>query len=88
MSRAAPPPLPGGYAAGDKVFFTGANYTNASGNKWVHGRQGEVVGPATGDEARTHVSVHFPDNKGNIECAVTEVRRLRAALGDTPHAYK
>ena len=26
LSRAPPPPMPGGYAVGEKVFFTGDSY--------------------------------------------------------------
>ena len=65
----------GGYKLGEKVFFTGASKTWDDGDKLVHGQQGEVVGPGTGDEALTHVGVRFPVNKGNIECALTNVRR-------------
>ena len=39
VSRDAPPPLPGGYTVGDKVFFTGTSETFPSGNKLVHGQQ-------------------------------------------------
>ena len=78
VSRDAPPPLPGGYRVGEKVFYTGASETFPSGNKLVHGGQGEVVGPAT---LETHkdkgVAVLFPGNKGSIECLLTKVRRLR-----------
>ena len=46
VSRDPPPPLPGGYKLGEKVFYTGLNHSFPSGNKLVHGQQGEVVGPA------------------------------------------
>ena len=88
MSRAAPPALPGGYKLGDQVFFTGPSQTFPSGNKLVHGQQGEVTGPAT---LETHkgkgVAVRFPGNKGNVECYLTEVRRPRAAPAARAHAY-
>jgi len=88
VSRNAPPPLPGGYTLGEKVFFTGASATVPNGDKLVHGQQGEVTGPAT---LATHkgkgVAVRFPGNKGRIECFLTEVRRLRAASAATrPYA--
>ena len=79
-----PPALPGGYKVGEKVFYTGPNYTFPSGNKQVHGQQGEVMGPGTGEERNTHVAVRFPGNKGNVECLLTEVRRLRAASAASP----
>ena len=82
VSRDPPPPLPGGYKPGEKVFYTGRSKTFASGNKLVHGQQGEVTGPATGESHKGNgVAVLFPGNKGNVECDLTSVRRLRAARG-------
>ena len=85
VSRDAPPPLPGGYPVGERLFFTGASQTFPSGEKVVHGQQGEVTGPAT---LETHkgkgVCVLFPGNKGNVECGLPTVRRLRAASAATP----
>ena len=85
VSRGAPPPLPGGYTVGEKVFFTGASQTVSNGDKLVHGQQGEVTGPAT---LETHkgkgVAVRFPGNKFNVNCPLTSVRRLRAAPAATP----
>ena len=85
VSRDAPPPLPGGYRVGEKVFFTGASQTVSTGDKVVHGGQGEVTGPAT---AETHkgkgVCVLFPGNEGNINCYLTEVRRLSTASAAIP----
>ena len=63
----------------------GANETLLSGNKVVHGQQGEVIGPAT---AETHkgkgVAVRFPGNTGIVTCSLTQVRRLRAAPAGSP----
>ena len=88
MSRDAPPPLPGGYTLGEKVFFTGASQTFPSGDKLVklvHGQQGEVVGPATHElYTGKGVAVLFPGNTGDFECYLTEVRRLRAASAAMP----
>ena len=80
VSRDAPPPLPGGYKVGDKVFYTGAGYTFANGDKVVHGQQGEVMGPITREPHKGQgVAVCFPGNKRHKDCLLTEVRRLRAA---------
>ena len=76
----APPPLPGGYKVGEKVFYTAANYTFPSGDTQVHGQQGEVTGPGNGDARSTGVRVRFPGNKGNVPCTLDEVRRLRCRL--------
>ena len=97
VSRDAPPPLPGGYKEGEKVFYVGANHTFPSGNKVVHGQQCEVTGPCpfdgTGSRVKTKgnmgVSVLFPDNKGHerhVGCSLTEVRRHCAASAATRHA--
>ena len=74
MSRDAPPPLPGGYRVGDKVFVVGASQTFADGDKVVHGGQGEVMGPFTDDEWTEGVEVLFPGNKGSVNCYLTSVR--------------
>ena len=84
VSRKAPPPLPGGYEVGEKVFWTEGSVTASTGEKVLHGGQGEVVGPGDGKERDTHVAVRFPGNKGSIECRLTEVRRLRAASAAHP----
>ena len=80
MSRSPPPPLPGGYEVGEKVFYTGTSQTVSTGDKLVHGQQGEVVGPGTGSK-RTEgkgVSMRFPGNKVDIGCLLTEVRAASA----------
>ena len=84
VSRAAPPALPGGYTLGDQVFYTGASQTLPSGDKVVHGQQGEVTGPAMSEALKGKgVAVLFPGNKGNINCPLSKVRRLRAAPAAT-----
>ena len=85
VSRDAPPPLPGGYKVGEKVVFTGASKTWDDGDKLVHGQQGEVKGSATNESVEGKgVDVLFPGNKGNTNCLLTEVRRLRAASAASP----
>ena len=84
VSRAAPPPLPGGYTAGDKVFYTEDSQTFPSGNKLVHGQQGEVTGPFTDEDGEEGVTVRFPGNTGSISCGLEQARRPRAAPAATP----
>ena len=84
VSRAAPPPLPGGYRMGEKVFYMGVSVTFPSGDKLLHGGQGEVTGHATGIHRGMGVSVRFPGNKGKINLYLAEVRRLRAASAAHP----
>ena len=91
MSGRVARPLPGGYRVGEKVFFTGPSETFPSGNKLVHGQQGEVTGPATSENTKGKgVAVLFPGNKGNVDCYLIQVR-LHAAPAPpplpTPHAY-
>ena len=63
----------------------GANETFLSGNKVVHGQQGEVTGPATMEYHKgPGVAVSFPGNTGIVNCSLTQVRRLRAAPAASP----
>ena len=73
-----PPPLPGGYVVGDKVYYTGTGWTFQSGNRVEHGKQGEVVGPTTSESHRGKgVAVLFRGNKGAINCYLINVRACR-----------
>ena len=84
VSHGAPPPLPGGYKAGEKVFYTGPSQTLQPGYDVVHGQQGEVTGPATGEATKGKgVTVLYPGNKGDVACLITLVRRLRVAFAAT-----
>jgi hypothetical protein len=87
VSRDAPPPLPGGYMVGEKVFYTRASRTLSTGDKLVHGQQGEVLGPASleGYTGRG-VCVRFPGNKFGVDCFLTQVR-LRAASAASPRLH-
>ena len=88
VSRRPPPALPGGYKVGDQVFYTWTSQTLPSGDKLVHGGQGEVVGPADGENTKGKgVGVRFPGIKGAVNCLLDTVRRLRAAPAAHPHAY-
>ena len=79
FSRTPPPPLPGGYAVGEKVYFTGESQTFASGNKVTRGHEGEVTGyPKTDSPVfGKGVAVKFPGNNGNIGCYLTELSRSK-----------
>ena len=90
VSREPPSPLPGGYAVGEQVYFTGTGETYESGNRVVHGQQGEVVGPATLESHKGKgVEVRFPGNKSAINCRLTSVRRRRrrAATHSSPPSH-
>ena len=78
LSHEPPPPLPGGYTVREQVYFTGAGETIKNGDQLEHGKQGEVVGPATFESHKGKgVDVRFPGNKSAISCWLTNVRRRR-----------
>ena len=63
----------------------GANETLLSGNKVVHGQQGDVTGPATLEHHKgPGLAVRFPGNTGMVNCSLTQVCRLRAAPAASP----
>ena len=79
VSREPPPPIPGGYMAGDKVYYTGTSETFQSGNRLEHGQRGEVMGPTTSERQRGKgVAVLFPGNKGTINCRPRTAARARS----------
>ena len=87
VSRDPPPPLPGGYKVGEKVFYAAPSKTFPNGKKVVHGQQGEVRGPATLETRKGKgVKVVFPGNTGWIDCYLTSVRRLRPLMRHTRDA--
>ena len=43
MASGAQSALPGGHELGDQLYYTGSNQSFESGDKLVHGQQGEVV---------------------------------------------
>ena len=73
--------LPGGYVVGEQVYYTGASHIFECGDRAMHGKQGEVMGPAT--QVASHrvrgLLVLFPHNKGPTNCDLSQVRRHRAA---------
>ena len=76
LSRAPPPPLPGGYAVGETVYYTGKSKTLTSGdNKLTNGQAGEVTGHPDSDHATfgKGVAVKFPGNKADVFCYITSI---------------
>ena len=59
------------------VYFTGKGKTFKNGDRLEHGKQGEVVGPAT-SKSRTGngVAVSFPGSKRTVDCYLSQARRL------------
>ena len=73
LSRSPPPPLPGGYTVGEKLYYIGSSETFESGNRVVHGEQGEVMGPSMMYEGR--LMIKFPNNKGTVGCSLDALSR-------------
>ena len=69
------------------MYYLGYSQTFPSGDKLVHGQQGEVVGPSIFESHKGKgVAVLFPGNKGNVNLPLFSVRRLRAAFACAPPA--
>ena len=80
LSRTPPPPLPGGYAVGETVIFTGATQKLgvtpvSTDDQITHGQAGEVTGPVPGHN--NALSVLFPGNVARIICDLSDL--IRAA---------
>ena len=73
LSRTPPPPLPGGFAVGEQVFYAAGSHTFPSGNKLTHGQAGEVTGPKPGDPER--LAVLFPGNNASVTCELAILSR-------------
>ena len=56
---------------GDAVYYCAASQAFPSGNKVVYGEHGKVVRLVSSEE----VAVLFPDNKGALDCPVTQLSR-------------
>ena len=85
LSRTPPPPLPGGYAAGEQVYYTGESARLADDVKLTYGQAVEVLGPAT---AATHVGkglcVIFPGNRASIDCHLANLSGTPPPPGGLP----
>ena len=72
--------LLGGYRVGEKVYYKWASQTLSDGDRVEYGKQGEVTGPATGEEVGTHINVLFPGNKRNVECLLSKLSRTAPSV--------
>ena len=60
----------------EKLYYVAASHTFPNGDKLVHGQQGEVVGPATGENHKGKgLAMLFPGNKDSIDCYLTQLSR-------------
>ena len=75
LLRSPPPPLPGGYHLSEMLFYQAESQTFLDGDRLVHGKQGEVIGPGSGDEATTHLAMMFEGNEKSVEIVLTELSR-------------
>ena len=75
LSRAPPPPLPGGYAVGERVYFTAVGYKAPNGDTWTPGEAGEVTGPVNDEDRGVMIMVKFPINDRSVGCFLTTLSR-------------
>ena len=86
LSANRPKPLPGGYSVGEMLYFTGGSQTANNGDRWVPGKQGKVMGPATGKLEGKGLSVYFDGNKGNLICYLTALSRDAPSYPSADHS--
>ena len=67
LSRSPPPPLPGGYKVGEKLYYIAETYTFDDGDRLVHGEQGEVIGPSPPGEFEGQLQIKIPNNRGIVQ---------------------
>ena len=75
--------LPGIFDLAEHVFYTGTSETVSTGDKLVHGQQGKVMGPGTGNLKGKGLAMRFPGNKANVGCLLTELSRSPPVSGAT-----
>ena len=85
-ARAVAVALPGGYSVGEMLYFTGGSQTANNGDRWVPGKQGKVMGPATGKLEGKGLSVYFDGNKGNLVCHLTALSRDAPSYPSADHS--
>ena len=85
LSRSPPPPLPGGFSVGDRVYYTGDCGTVDGGNRLVHGTQGELTG-LTNKACPDKLCVTFPGCAKQVICQLTNLSRTPPA-GHSPPEY-
>jgi hypothetical protein len=64
------------YRTSEKVYFTGMAQTFPNGDRLEYGKQGKVVGPATGGPS---FKVQFPGNKGPLYMWLNQLSRTAPA---------
>mmetsp|Transcript_7619 Transcript_7619/g.19449 ORF Transcript_7619/g.19449 Transcript_7619/m.19449 type:complete len:914 (+) Transcript_7619:103-2844(+) len=93
------PVIPGGYNLGDKIFYTGMDWSYANGDRLTYGAQGEIAGRSCqgDDKDNERAAVLMPGNRAAAHLRLTEMAqhppvdlatrleaRLRAALEGRP----
>ncbi|EOD23002.1 hypothetical protein EMIHUDRAFT_195508 [Emiliania huxleyi CCMP1516] len=75
LSRERPPPLPGGFALDEELYYNGTGTKFDNGDRLVYGWRGRVAGQAAGDLARTAVAMRFAHNQLTIGCYLRNLTR-------------
>ena len=74
----------------EMLFYIGVSKTLPSGHKMVHGKQAQVMGPGTGDDAETALTMQFAGaEKGLkfIEISVSDLSRDLPVRDSTTAGY-
>ena len=79
LSRIPPPPLPGGYALGDKVYYTGKSMTIRS-NQYTHGQLGVVTGQPERGNPMFGKGVVVMFSESNVNVYLPEISRTPPTL--------
>ena len=67
---------------GEALYFTGPSQTLSSGDKVVHGQQGEIFGPAMVEPWKdTGLAMQFQGNTLPVDCFLTHLSRLPPVRG-------
>ncbi|EOD23157.1 hypothetical protein EMIHUDRAFT_195782 [Emiliania huxleyi CCMP1516] len=76
LTRDPPPPLPGGFAPDDLVYYNGSSSSFDNGDVLMFGERGTVVGPATlASHKGKGLAVLFDGNKGTVQVFLNQLSR-------------
>ncbi|EOD23003.1 hypothetical protein EMIHUDRAFT_195509 [Emiliania huxleyi CCMP1516] len=75
LTRDPPPPLPGGFAPDDLVYYNGSSYSFDNGDVLIFGERGTVVGPPTLASHAEGLTVLFDGNKRDYQLFLNQLSR-------------
>jgi len=75
LTRDPPPPLPGGFAPDDLVYYNGSSSSFDNGDVLIFGERGTVVGPPTLASHAEGLTVLFDGNKAPYQLLLNQLSR-------------